>query len=134
MHRGKSDPKEDFLHCMSVPEKVASVLKRACYDCHSEVPDYAWFDYIAPLSWYVAKTTERAKLSLNFSKWKGMEDWQKRLFLQGGIPYDIQTDRMPPKNYLWLHPDAKISPHEKALIYRWLNSLDFTKERLCKNI
>ncbi len=128
MQHNKPDPKGDFLHCIAVPEAVGTILKRACYDCHSDEPNYAWFDYIAPLSWYVVTTRERAKLSLNFSKWKEMEDWQKRLFLQGGIPYDIQTDRMPPKNYLWLHPDAKISPHEKVLIDRWLSSLRFTKE------
>jgi len=118
----------DFLTAESVPPLVADIFQRSCYDCHSEHTDYAWYDNITPLSWYVDKKIIRAKRSLNFSKWGAFEPWQRRLFLQGAIMYDIDTGRMPPKSYLALHPEAEISKQEKEAIATWLSTVDMMKE------
>jgi len=118
----------DFFSRENVPSDIAKIFKKSCYDCHSNHTEYSWYDNIAPLSWYVDKNIKRAKFSLNFSEWGKFEPWQRRLFFQGGIIYDINIDRMPPKNYLTMHPDAKISPVEKKSIQRWIDSVDLLKE------
>ena len=57
---------KDFLTVENVPAPIARIFKTSCYDCHSNQTDYAWYDNIAPLSWYVDKNIKRAKFSLNF--------------------------------------------------------------------
>ena len=117
-------PKKDFVTFEKVPQNVASIIKKACYDCHSEESNLRFYDNVAPLSWYVARNIEKAKRSLNFSKWGAMEDWQRRVFLQGGIIYDIKTKRMPPRSYLFIHSDASISDRNIKLLKEWTDSLD----------
>ena len=124
----QSTQENNFLIRENVPQKIASIIKKSCYDCHSNNTEYKWYDNIAPLSWYVDTKIKRAKFSLNFSEWGSFEAWQRRLFLQGAIIYDINIDRMPPKNYLTMHSDAKISLQEKKEIELWIRSIDFTKE------
>ncbi len=119
---------KDFLSVENVPAPIARIFKNSCYDCHSNQTDYTWYDNIAPLSWYVDKNIKRAKFSLNFSEWGTFEAWQRRLFFQGGIIYDINIDRMPPKSYLTLHPKAKISSKEKREIEKWISTVDLMKE------
>lgn len=75
----------DFLIQENVPKNIAKIFKKSCYDCHSNNTNYAWYDNIAPISWYVDSKVKRGKLSLNFSKWGTFESWQRRLFLQGAI-------------------------------------------------
>ena len=119
---------KDFLIVENVPADIARIFKTSCYDCHSNQTDYAWYDNIAPFSWYVDKNIKRAKFSLNFSEWGAFEPWQRRVFFQGGIMYDINIDRMPPKSYLTLHPKAKISSEEKREIEKWISTVDLMKE------
>ena len=116
---------KDFLVYEEAPQEIGMLFKKACYDCHSNHTDYQWYDNIAPFSWIVDKNIKRAKLSLNLSKWGDFEPWQRRLFLQGGMVYDMSIDRMPPKNYLYFHPRAILNKEEKQKIKTWIGTLDF---------
>ena len=123
--RVKIVDERDFFVSENVPKSIAEIFKKSCYDCHSDQTKYMWYDYIAPLSWYVDSNIKRAKLSLNFSRWKDFEPWQRRLFLQGAIIYDVKTDKMPPKDYLLMHPEGKISKSEKKEIESWLATIEY---------
>jgi len=120
--------KLDFLIVENVPAPIARIFKNSCYDCHSNQTDYALYDNIAPLSWIVDKNIQRGKFSLNFSKWGTFEPWQRRVFFQGGMMYDININKMPPKNYLLLHPNAKISNIERKQMEAWIATVDLMKE------
>jgi hypothetical protein len=122
------ESQDDFLVAENVPKYIAKIFKTSCYDCHSNYTNYTWFDNIAPISWFVDKKIKRGKFSLNFSKWGSFEPWQRRLFLQGGIIYDIYIGRMPPKSYALLHSDANITKEEKDKIEAWVKTIDFMKE------
>ncbi len=39
---------------VSAPAPVKDMLKRACYDCHSNETVWPWYSKIAPASWLVA--------------------------------------------------------------------------------
>jgi len=119
---------KNFFIRENVPKNIAKIFKTSCYNCHSNQTDYAWYDNIAPLSWYVDKNIKRAKFSLNFSKWGDFEPWQRRLFFQGAIMYDINTERMPPKRYLLAHPEAKISHIQREELEAWIKTVDVMKE------
>ncbi|CAA0171145.1 heme-binding domain-containing protein [Tenacibaculum maritimum] len=113
----------DFLEIVAPPKEVGTLIKRACYDCHSNNTDYKWFDNIAPISWWVDLKIERAKFSLNFSEWKNLDTWRRLSFLSASA-HDIRTGRMPTKAYLKFHPDAALSPLEKNRIIQWLESVN----------
>ena len=121
-------PSSDFLVYENAPPNIVKIFKTSCYDCHSNHTEYKWYDNIAPLSWYVDSNIKRAKFSLNFSEWGDFPSWRRLLFLQGGIPYDIDIEKMPPKNYLLLHKDATLSRKQKETIELWIKQLDFFKE------
>lgn len=122
------DNSKDFLVVEKAPKHIVKIVTKSCYDCHSNDTNYKWYDNIAPLSWYVDSNIKRAKFSLNFSDWGNFPSWRRLLFFQGAIPYDIDTKKMPPQDYLLMHSDAKISRQEKKEINTWISSIDFTKE------
>lgn len=43
----------DFIVINDTPEDVATLLKTACYDCHSNETKYPWYTNISPISWFV---------------------------------------------------------------------------------
>lgn len=113
----------DFLEITNPPRDVRNLFKNSCYDCHSNQTNYKWFDQIAPLSWWVDSNIKRAKISLNFSEWKDLDPWRKLSFLSSSV-FDIQTDRMPTKKYLQMHPSARLLKEDKDKITSWINSID----------
>ena len=114
----------DFLVHEKAPKNIVDIFKKSCYDCHSNHTEYAWYDNLAPFSWIVDKNIKRAKFSLNLSEWGAFEPWRRRLFLQGGIPYDISINKMPPPSYLFMHPSAELSMKEKREVEEWILTID----------
>jgi hypothetical protein len=101
--------------------EVRSVLKRACYDCHSNEVVYPWYSYVAPVSWLVAKDVKDGREKLNFSAWNRMsaedqaegpkESWEK-----------VASGEMPLWFYTPLHPSANLTAADKALLEAWAGS------------
>jgi hypothetical protein len=82
----------------------------ACYDCHSNETETAWFEDIAPLSWWITNHVKEGREALNFSEWG----------TGGGGESDdaaetVTDGEMPPGYYTWLgmHGDAKLTPAER---------------------
>ena len=44
---------------LRAPTEVLSVLRRACYDCHSNETVWPWYSRVAPLSWVIAHDVTR---------------------------------------------------------------------------
>jgi hypothetical protein len=98
--------------------EVKSVLKRACYDCHSNETIWPWYSRIAPISWMVARDVNEGRAELNFSTWnwystKGQvkklkESWET-----------VAEGEMPPWYYLVPHRDARLSAQDRTLLRSW---------------
>src|SRR5213592_2028705 len=58
----------DITTKYAVPTAVQSVLKRACFDCHSNNTTYPWYDNIQPVAWWLNHHIEEGKDELNFSE------------------------------------------------------------------
>jgi hypothetical protein len=41
------------------PAEVKAVLRRACYDCHSNETRWPWYSQIAPVSWLVGRDVKQ---------------------------------------------------------------------------
>jgi hypothetical protein len=92
----------------------------ACYDCHSNETHWPWYSHVAPMSWLVQHDVENGHQELNFSTWDGDSD---------DLAGVVTDGEMPPRNYTFLHPDARLSAEEKAAPIRDLEALEGDGDR-----
>ena len=111
---------------IEAPENVQAILKRSCFDCHSNHTVYPWYSNIAPVSWFTKGHVKKAREKLNFSTWASYEDEKKLKFLEK-IPKAIQS-KMPLPNYLIMHQNAKLSDADKEAIKKWTTEAAFDLE------
>lgn len=114
-----SDPAQDFIHMHQPPAEVASILKRACYDCHSNVIRYPWYSNIAPVSWWLQHHVEEGREHLNFSDW-GKYDAEKQEHKLEECLELVKEKEMPLKSYTWMHADARLSDNERRVLSEFL--------------
>jgi mono/diheme cytochrome c family protein len=103
--------------------QTKALVERACYDCHSNETKWTWYSKVAPVSWYVAHDVREGRDALNFSEWgasKG-EEGEGREGDEGEevdeITDVISEGEMPPRQYLLIHPEARLTDAEiNALI------------------
>ena len=101
---------------------VKAILKRTCYDCHSNETVWPWYSRVAPVSWLLARDVGEGREELNFSTWNRYS--QKKLGkIMKEIWEEIQEGEMPPWFYLPLHPDARISDSDRSLLRAWATSV-----------
>ena len=46
--------------------EVVSILRRACYDCHSNETVWPWYSRVAPLSWVIAHDVNEGRAVVEF--------------------------------------------------------------------
>lgn len=102
--------------------QVRSVLRRACYDCHSNETVWPSYSRIAPAAWLVAHDVHDGREELNFSTWNryATEQQLKKLKKSGD---EVAEGEMPPWMYLPLHPEARLSADDRALLRAWARSV-----------
>ncbi len=90
---------------------AASILKRACYDCHSNDTAWPWYSRVAPASWLVADDVKEGRAHLNFSEWGllGPEESQRRL---KSACEEVRAGEMPLLQYLLIHSEARLTRGE----------------------
>jgi hypothetical protein len=107
---------------VDAPPDVKSLLRRACYDCHSHEtvwPAQAW---IAPASWLVAYDVKEGREKLNFSRWKAL-DAKALARVAKELPEEVGEGEMPPWFYRIAHPAARLTDAEKGALATWARSL-----------
>ncbi|HLH78547.1 MAG TPA: heme-binding domain-containing protein [Candidatus Binataceae bacterium] len=100
---------------------VQAILERACYDCHSDRTRWPWYSAVAPLSWLIERDVRLGRQQLNFSRWGGYSSATRRHKLEW-IGRVVHSGRMPPRSYVFMHPEAALNPPQRAQIERWVNS------------
>jgi hypothetical protein len=106
---------------MSVPSNVESILKRSCYDCHSNHTVWPWYSSFAPVSWLVADDVEHGKKKMNFSEWTNLSQAKREARLNE-MCEQVKSDEMPLSNYLIMHSDAKLSQADKDILCMWIET------------
>ena len=51
-----------------VPVNVMQILRRSCYDCHSDSTVYPWYAEIQPVGWWLNSHIEDGKRGINFNR------------------------------------------------------------------
>ena len=101
---------------IEAPIEVKTVLKRSCYDCHSNEVNWPWYSYVAPVSWLVSYDVKEGREELNFSEWTKHEGDAE---MMEEIIEEITEGEMPLPIYLITHPDASISKEEIVKLKQW---------------
>lgn len=112
-----------------MPEEVYQIMKRSCFDCHSNETTWPWYSYVAPVSWLVSHDVEEGREHLNFSEWDKLDLKRKTKRLEE-IVEEVEEGKMPMPIYLVLHGDAEVSNAEVEILREWtereLNNLSGT--------
>lgn len=103
---------------LAAPANVRAVLKRACYDCHSNETTWPWYSRVAPLSWLVARDVREGRKELNFSDWGSYAGKRQARKLKE-VREQVADGEMPPWFYVAVHREAALSPEDKALLREW---------------
>ena len=95
--------------------EVERILRRACFDCHSNETIWPPQAYVAPFSWLVAHDVKEGRAELNFSDWgpKQAQTVAKKL------AREVEKGEMPPFLYVIAHPEAKLGKDDKARLSSW---------------
>lgn len=109
---------EDLIGSGVVDGEVAGLLKKACYDCHSNETKYPWYSHVAPISWLVAKDTREGREELNFSNWTSY-DMMEKLEKLDDIAIEVGEGEMPMKVYTYVHSEAKLKDLERKKLIEW---------------
>ncbi|MBS1599648.1 MAG: heme-binding domain-containing protein [Bacteroidetes bacterium] len=112
----------DIVSHYNVPDDVLHILKRACYDCHSNNTIYPWYNNIQPVAWWMADHVKVGKEEINFSEFASYEPKKQRHKLNEVI-WQVKKDEMPLDSYLWIHKDAKLNETQKNAVIAWADSL-----------
>ena len=104
------------------PSEVRAVLKRACYDCHSNETVWPWYSHVAPVSWLLASDVSEGREEMNYSAWNRLSpEKQAKRFRQSWE--ETNEGEMPPWFYMPMHPEAKLSEADRVLLKKWALSM-----------
>jgi hypothetical protein len=112
---------EDFIVMTNPPADVATLLKSACYDCHSHETNYPWYTNIAPFSFMIEHHIEEGREHLNFSKW-GTYDTRKAIHKLEECAEEIEENKMPMESYTKMHKEANLTEAQKERLVIWFAS------------
>jgi len=111
-------PAQSVQATATLPSEVDAVLRRSCFDCHSNETRWPWYAGVAPLAWGVANHVKEGRAEFNFSDW-GSYPVRKRVAILGKICDEVREGKMPLRQYLWLHRDATLSEADWKLVCDW---------------
>ncbi|GGA95038.1 cytochrome P460 family protein [Puia dinghuensis] len=109
---------------LQAPPEVKAILKRACYDCHSNETRLAWFDQPAPAYWFVVSDVKEGREALNFSRFDSLPKAQQAAKLFECI-MQVEQGGMPLAQYTALHHGRVISAGELAVLKQYALSLGY---------
>lgn len=99
-------------------QHVRAVLERACQNCHSQQTKWPTYSYLPVVSWALERDVSEARRHMDLSCWDRYSTEQQQDLL-ARIGTEIRKLQMPPRRYVVLHPEARLSESEIQAIYDW---------------
>ena len=113
-------PNDIFKHYPAAPE-VQAIVKRACYDCHSNNTNYPWYAEVQPLAWWINDHVEDGKKHLNFSEFAAYKPKKANHKLEE-VYEEVEKHDMPLKSYTLIHAEARLTTEEQQMLIDWAKS------------
>ncbi len=99
----------------NVPDEIRTAFAQKCGDCHSNNTRWPLYSRVAPSSWLVEHDVHEGREHLNLSSWE-QYSIDSRIDLLGKMSSQLRQGKMPKKQYLLLHPEARLSEAERKLM------------------
>ncbi|MFA5460896.1 MAG: heme-binding domain-containing protein [Sulfurimonas sp.] len=128
----KTNPPIDEQKTLVTDEPVMSILKKSCYDCHSNETSWPSYASVAPISFVVASHVKDARKALNFSQYNIIEPSIKEARLKRAI-ITVKNEYMALPSYRYAHEGANLTKEEKDMLMAWFEvELKTLKENALK--
>ncbi len=111
-------PGKDLLEVVEAADEIVTLLKSACYDCHSQQVIYPWYSYVAPVSFLVSRDVRVGREQLDFGFWGDLSK-RKQIKALDEISEAVEAGDMPMKIYPIMHPNAKLTDAQRQQIIDW---------------
>lgn len=115
----KTNPPIDPQDALNSDAIVMSILKKSCYDCHSNETKWPIYAFIAPFSFFVTSHVSDGRKALNFSNYNSINKEIKKKRLNRAI-ITTKNERMALPSYRFAHKSANLSQEEKEILDAWL--------------
>lgn len=103
----------------NAPASVKKIVRRSCYDCHSNETRWLWYTYVAPISWIGADHVHEAREEMNLSNWAKLPPEKQKRKMWSMLEH-IEEGEMPLPHYLFFHPEAKLSKKDMEIMREWV--------------
>src|SRR4051812_32405218 len=100
IHEGA--PGKDIGSYYAVPAEVGPILKKACFDCHSNNTRYPWYANVQPVAWWLNNHIQDGKRELNFDEF-GSYSPRKQYHKMEEAAEQVKKGEMPLPSYTWIH-------------------------------
>lgn len=100
-----------------MPAEVQTIMKKACFDCHSNNTVYPWYSNIQPIGWWLANHVNEGKRRLNFDDFNNSKK-------KDDIGETIQKGEMPLWSYTLIHRNALLNDQEKQTVLNWAKQFE----------
>ena len=100
------------------PQQVRDLLRRSCFDCHSDETTWPWYANVAPASWLVSWDVKRGRGQLNWSRWERYNVFD-RADLLDKVCEQVTEHEMPLPQYRLVHRHAALSDGEISALCAW---------------
>jgi hypothetical protein len=101
--------------------ETAASFARSCQDCHSEHTVWPWYSYVPVASWLFERDVRRGRRYMNLSRWNEYTQDERQAYL-AVIAAAVRNGQMPPRGFVLLHREARLSTAEQHQISQWAHS------------
>lgn len=112
----------DIITITQPSKEVSTLLKNACYDCHSNETVLPWYSKIAPVNFWLKGHINEGREHVNFSEWGNYLPKQAKLKAKESAE-KVEEGEMPLKSYTWMHAEAKLNSAQKDSLVNFFQSL-----------
>lgn len=115
-------PEEDFVVIYNTPQDVQALMKKACYDCHTNETKYPKYATFAPVSWSIKNHINQGRKYVNWSIWGTYNKDLQRGMLKNTIN-SMEHKTMPINGYMVYHPEARLTDAEYARLRNYFQEI-----------
>jgi len=117
-NQGDITDRNAFIAETKPSKEVQIIFETTCFDCHSSVTKYPWYDKITPVNYWLASHVGEGKEHFNISEWETYSIKKKDHKLDELIE-EVEEKEMPLNSYTWTHQDANLSDAQIEAIIEW---------------
>jgi hypothetical protein len=122
-----------FIAETNPPSEVKNILENTCFDCHSDVTKYPWYNKITPVNYWLADHIEDGKKHFNASAWEGYS-LKKKDHKMDELIEEVEEKEMPLKSYTYIHGDANLTEDQIAAVVVWGEKVRATYSEALKQL